>query len=99
MEKKSKNIVMEHDPGQPAPFVFPYSKSEYPYVLVLGLSRPLTAGNIGLLFEAFPKALITPQGTVVVPRSRKDLTGPLMKSLEQVEALALLGFTIQANPY
>ena len=51
MEKTSKKVVMEHDPGQPAPFVFPYSKSEYPYVLVLGLSRPLTAGNIGLLFS------------------------------------------------
>lgn len=98
MDKKV-NMQVEHEDGQREPFVFPYSKKEYPYVVVMGFRRPFTAGNVGILFEAFPKALITPEGSIVVPRSRQDLTSPLMKAIDKIESLGLIGFSIQKNPY
>lgn len=98
MNKENINIDVEHEDGQPLPYVFPYSKKEYPYILTMGFSRPFTKGNVFILFEAFPNALITPQGSVIVPRSRQDITGPLMKSLDAIDGLGLLGFSITKNP-
>lgn len=101
MNKKVNAHVtnVEHEAGEPVRFIFPYRKKDYPYLLQIGLTKPLTANNCAYLFDLFPKALITETGCVIIPRTREEISSRVLKDLEELECLGIRGIAVTPNQF
>ncbi len=96
---EEKETIVDHPiTGVDNRYVFPYKRSAYPYLLLVSFAKPMGKAACEALFEAFPLATITTQGTVIIPRKTSQMTAPLHDALEEVQALGLIGFAIQDNP-
>ena len=98
IQTKPTEVEVTQEAGEIRPFVFPYKAKEYPYLLSLNFQRPLTRGNVEVLFDVFPKTVIGPDGKVIVPRSHQDITKRLENQIEEVKALGVDFFIIEKNP-
>ncbi|UPW41854.1 hypothetical protein [Peromfec virus RodF5_8] len=96
--ENTQTTIEEPAALNPQQYVYPYSRKQYPYLLLVSFNRPLNKEATALLFECFPRAIITTQGTVIIPRSVDHMTVPLSSALEEVQSLGLIGFVIQDNP-